>query len=148
MKRRLAIMFTDIVDSTRQLVELGDQAWLVLLRWHNALLRSSFEAYAGREVSDTGDGFFAVFEHPLSALQCALHIQEQLAAGRSRQGHGVHVRIGIQWVDVLETCDDLSAAACTRRHESTRWRRPTRFSSASPPSTPPANGFRSRTPEP
>jgi class 3 adenylate cyclase len=106
VKRRLAIMFTDIVDSTRQLVELGDQAWLVLLRWHNALLRSSFEAYAGREVNETGDGFFAVFEHPLAALQCAQHIQEQLAAGRSRHGHGVHVRIGIQWVDVLETCDN------------------------------------------
>lgn len=106
MQRRLAIMFTDIVDSTRLLVELGDQAWLVLLRWHNAVLRSSFETHLGHEVSETGDGFLAVFEHPLSALRCALHIQEELAAGRSTHGYGIHVRIGIQWVDVLETCDN------------------------------------------
>lgn len=106
MQRRLAIMFTDIVESTPMLVELGDQAWFVLLRWHNALLRSSFSSHAGREVSETGDGFLAVFEHPLSALRCALHIQEQLATGRSRHGYGIHVRIGIQWVNVLETRDN------------------------------------------
>jgi class 3 adenylate cyclase len=106
VQRRLAIMFTDIVDSTPLLVELGDEAWLVLLRWHNAVLRSSFRTHLGREVSETGDGFLAVFEHALSALRCALHIQEQLAAGRSNHGYGIHVRIGIQWVDVLETCDN------------------------------------------
>ena len=106
VQRRLAIMFTDIVDSTPLLVELGDQAWLLLLRWHNAVLRSSFRSHLGREVTETGDGFLAVFEHPLSALRCALHIQEELAEGRSRHGYAIHVRIGIQWVDVLETCDN------------------------------------------
>jgi class 3 adenylate cyclase len=99
-------MFTDIVDSTALLVDLGDEAWLTLLRWHNALVRSAFLAHAGREVNATGDGFFAVFERSASALRCAFDIQEMLATERRRHGFGVHVRIGIQWVDVLETRDN------------------------------------------
>jgi len=99
-------MFTDIVNSTPLLVEVGDETWLTLLRWHNAVLRSSFRAHGGHEVNETGDGFFVVFERPLAALECAIDIQEQLAAGRSRHRYGVHVRIGIQWVDVLETRDN------------------------------------------
>jgi class 3 adenylate cyclase len=96
-------MFTDIVDSTPLLVEAGDEGWLAILLWHNALLRAAFRTHAGREVKDTGDGFFVVFERPLPALRCALRIQEELAAGRGRHGYAVHVRIGIQWVEVLET---------------------------------------------
>lgn len=106
VQRRLAIMFTDIVESTPLLVRLGDEAWLALLRRHDAMLRASFEMHGGHEVNHTGDGFFAVFDDPLSALRCALDIQEQLAAARSRRRDGVHVRIGIQWVDVLETDDN------------------------------------------
>ena len=101
----MAIMFTDIVNSTPLLVALGDEAWLALLSWHNKLLRDSFESHCGREVSDRGDGFFVVFERPLAALECAVEVQEKLAAGRHRHGYGVHVRIGVQWVDVLETSD-------------------------------------------
>ena len=100
---RLAIMFTDIVNSTTLLVELGDETWLRLLRWHDAVLRSCFRTHDGHEVSQTGDGFFTVFEQPLAALQCALDVQRRLADGRNTDGYGVHVRIGIQWVDVLET---------------------------------------------
>jgi class 3 adenylate cyclase len=101
-RRRLALMFTDIVDSTAVLVELGDETWLALLRWHDAVLRSCFRAHAGYESNQAGDGFFTVFERPAEALQCALDIQRQLAEGRHAHGFALHVRIGIQWVDVLE----------------------------------------------
>jgi len=104
--RRLAIMFTDIVGSTDLVLTLGDEAWLTLLRWHNAVLRSCFVTHGGREVNELGDGFLAVFECPLAALHCALKIQEQLAVGREHHRCGIHVRIGVQWVDVLETSDD------------------------------------------
>jgi adenylate cyclase len=100
---RLAIMFTDIVNSTTLLVALGDETWLRLLRWHDAVLRSCFRTHDGHEVNQTGDGFFTVFEQPLAALQCALDVQRRLADGRNTDGYGVHVRIGIQWVDVIAT---------------------------------------------
>ena len=96
-------MFTDVVDSTAHIVDIGDERWLALLAWHNDLLRASFAAHQGREVNALGDGFLVVFADPRRALQCALHIQEQLAGTRSDRGREIRVRIGIQWADVLET---------------------------------------------
>jgi class 3 adenylate cyclase len=36
------------------------------------VLRSCFRTHDGREVNQTGDGFFTVFEQPLAALQCSV----------------------------------------------------------------------------
>src|SRR5262249_40178851 len=51
-------MFTDIVGSTQLVEALGDEAWEVLLRWHDDTLRSMFASHQGEEVTATGDGFF------------------------------------------------------------------------------------------
>jgi class 3 adenylate cyclase len=102
-RRRLAIMVTDIVESTPLLVELGDDDWLTVLRWHDHMLRAAFAATGGREINHMGDGFCVVFEHPLSALECAVLIQQRLAVGRRARDIELHVRIGIQWADVLDT---------------------------------------------
>lgn len=96
-------MVTDIVESTPLLVELGDDHWLALLRWHDEILRAAFAATGGREINHMGDGFCVVFEHPLAALECAVRIQQRLAAGRRARHIELHVRIGIQWADVLDT---------------------------------------------
>ena len=110
-------MVTDIVESTPLLVELGDDDWLAVLRWHDAMLRAAFAATGGREINHMGDGFCVVFEHPLAALECAVLIQRQLAAGRRASDIDLHVRIGIQWADVLDT-----GGTCVGRgvHEASR----------------------------
>jgi class 3 adenylate cyclase len=102
-RRRLAIMVTDIVESTPLLVELGDDDWLTVLRWHDHILRAAFAATGGREINHMGDGFCVVFERPLAALECAVLIQQRLAVARRARDIEVHVRIGIQWADVLDT---------------------------------------------
>jgi class 3 adenylate cyclase len=104
-RRRLALMFTDIVDSTKRLVEVGDERWVSLLSWHNDLLRAAFAAHQGREVNQQGDGFLVVFEDPSRALQCGRCIQSRLAGGSPGGDRGIRVRIGIQWADVLESGD-------------------------------------------
>jgi len=96
-------MFTDIVESTSLLVQLGDDGWLQLLRWHDALLRSAFRANRGREVCQAGDGFFAVFDEPRTAIECGLRIQRELDAGRASLGCDLHVRVGVHWAEVLES---------------------------------------------
>ncbi|WP_229175860.1 alpha/beta fold hydrolase [Bradyrhizobium ivorense] len=58
------ILFTDIVGSTRQVVERGDRAWADLLAAHNDAVRSELAVYRGREVNNTGDGFVAIFDGP------------------------------------------------------------------------------------
>ena len=65
------VLFTDIVDSTRQAAALGDRAWRARLENHDAIVRQELRRYGGREVNTTGDGFFAAFGSPTQAVRCA-----------------------------------------------------------------------------
>ena len=83
------ILFTDIVGSTRQLVERGDRAWADLLAAHNNAVRSELALYRGREVNNTGDGFVAIFDGPARSIRCAQAIRDAL------RPIGVDVRMGL-----------------------------------------------------
>jgi class 3 adenylate cyclase len=88
-------MFTDIVGSTNLLELLGDDAWQLLLRWHDETLRGLFGAFEGEEVVATGDGFFVGFDSPDAALACAVAIQRSLLEHRQKNGFAPQVRIGV-----------------------------------------------------
>ncbi len=95
-------MFTDIVKSTSLVEALGDEAWEMLLRWHNETLRSLFATHHGEEVDAAGDGFFVSFESPEAALGCAVAIQRKLAEHRRAHGFAPQVRIGIHASDATQ----------------------------------------------
>jgi class 3 adenylate cyclase len=84
-------MFTDIVDSTKELERLGDERWARILRWHDATLRAVFTANEGEVVEHTGDGFFVAFDDPRNAVDAAVAIQRAVEA----DGRVAGVRIGI-----------------------------------------------------
>lgn len=65
------VLFTDIVDSTARAAELGDRAWRELLERHHALVRRRLAEFRGEEVDTAGDGFFAIFDGPGRAIECA-----------------------------------------------------------------------------
>jgi class 3 adenylate cyclase/dienelactone hydrolase len=65
------VLFTDIVDSTMRMSELGDAGWRELLERHHAVVRSQLARSRGREVDTAGDGFFAAFDGPARAVRCA-----------------------------------------------------------------------------
>jgi class 3 adenylate cyclase len=80
LDRQLAtILFTDIVDSTRLAAERGDSAWRALLSAHDDVVRRQLQAYRGREIETTGDGFLATFDGPARAVTCAARVVEGLA---------------------------------------------------------------------
>ncbi|MDQ3827322.1 MAG: hypothetical protein M3325_16965 [Actinomycetota bacterium] len=54
----MTVLFTDIVGSTKRVVELGDQRWRDVLVAHAAAVRREITRFGGREVKTTGDGFF------------------------------------------------------------------------------------------
>jgi len=83
------VLFTDIVDSTAKLAELGDRRWKELLREHHALVRRQLLRYSGREVDTAGDGVFGSFDGPARAIRCACAISE--AVGEL----GLEVRAGL-----------------------------------------------------
>src|SRR6266508_1360286 len=95
-------MFTDIVGSTQLVEALGDEAWEVLLRWHDDTLRSLFAAHQGEEVVATGDGFFVGVDSPEAALACAVAIQRTLAEHRTQHGFAPQVRIGVHKSDATQ----------------------------------------------
>jgi class 3 adenylate cyclase/dihydrofolate reductase len=65
------VLFTDIVGSTAQAAELGDQRWRRLLDRHDEAARAEVDRFRGRFVKGTGDGILATFDAPTRALRCA-----------------------------------------------------------------------------
>ena len=73
LERVLAtVLFTDIVDSTRCAVELGDLRWRHVLDSHDQLAHQIVGRHRGNLVKNTGDGILATFDGPGRAVHCAL----------------------------------------------------------------------------
>jgi class 3 adenylate cyclase len=105
----VTMMFTDIEGSTVRLASMGDEAWLAVLRRHDAILRSMFDSYDGELFVGTGDGFFVGFRDVDNALSCAIAIQGALDE--------VRVRIGIHFAEVSRDAGGLSGRGV---HETAR----------------------------
>src|SRR5207249_1863946 len=89
----LAIVFTDIVDSTQLAVELGDGTMVAVRRAHFAQSAQLIALHGGRHVKGLGYGDLAVFSNAEAAINYALglhaHPGHQLLLSRVR--FGIHV---------------------------------------------------------
>jgi adenylate cyclase len=104
----LAILFSDIEDSTAQNERIGDRAWLKVLAAHDAVVRGQVELHDGHVVKSQGDGFMIVFAQPEEAVRGAIGIQRALAAGKRRlRRNPVRVRIGIHTGKAVAKDGDL-----------------------------------------
>ena len=72
------ILITDIVDSTKVALKLGDKKWIELLETHGEIVNNSAHHYHGEIIKDTGDGFVMTFESASSALECAQNLVQKL----------------------------------------------------------------------
>jgi class 3 adenylate cyclase len=104
---KVVVMFTDVVDSTRLTMVIGDEDWMRVRARYRDLLRASYQGYRGTEVSSQGDGFLARFERPGDAVQCAIDIQHKLEDQRQQVGFAPAVRIGINTGDAIEEEGDV-----------------------------------------
>lgn len=100
------ILFTDIVDSTRHAVRLGDREWTRRLHEHYELVRDKLKEWGGVEVDTAGDGFLATFGSPVKAIRCGLEIIRG-----SRDRHGIEVRAGVHTGECERVGDKLSGVA-------------------------------------
>jgi class 3 adenylate cyclase len=99
------VMFTDIVDSTRQAEAAGDRQWRTTLEAHHAAVRSQLRRYRGREVKTTGDGFLALFDGPARAVRCAQEIVHAV------QPLDLEIRAGVHTGEVEMMGDDIGGIA-------------------------------------
>jgi class 3 adenylate cyclase len=90
----VTLMFTDIEGSTALTQQLGDAAWVALLRTHNAIVEEQVRAHGGRVVKNRGDGYMAAFPNPNAAIEAALAIQEKLKNWGLGTGDWVKPSIG------------------------------------------------------
>src|SRR5207253_9454783 len=84
------VLFTDIVGSTARAAEVGDAAWRDLLARHHTLVRGELVRFRGEELDTSGDGFFAVFDGPGRAIECACAIRESVRSLDLEIRAGVH----------------------------------------------------------
>jgi class 3 adenylate cyclase len=104
----MTIVFSDIEQSTRRAVELGDEQWLELLGFHNALIRRHVERHGGYEVKSQGDGFMLAFPSARAALLCAIDVMRALEAhGKSRPTDALRVRVGMHTGEAIIEDGDL-----------------------------------------
>jgi class 3 adenylate cyclase len=85
------VLFTDIVESTKRAVDLGDRAWRTLLDAHEELARREVDAHGGVIADFTGDGLVATFDGPARAVRCALALRDHVHALGVRIRAGVHI---------------------------------------------------------
>ena len=100
-----AIMFTDIEGSTVLAEQLGDRAWLDVLRAHNTIVRDAVAANRGREVKHEGDGFMLAFGDAADAVAAAVAIQRAFAARTAEPQ--LRVRIGVHAGSVISEEGDF-----------------------------------------
>ncbi len=99
------VLFTDIVDSTKQAAAMGDRSWQSLRQAHDLMARSHIQRFRGREIKSTGDGFLAIFDGPARAVRCALGIVQAVSP------LGIAVRAGLHTGEIELSDSDVSGVA-------------------------------------
>ena len=84
------VLFTDLVGSTGQAIEMGDRRWRELLEVHNHTSARQIERHRGRLVKSIGDGVLAVFDAPGRAVRCAQAIMDDIHQLGCEASAGLH----------------------------------------------------------
>lgn len=84
-------LHTDIVASTATAsARPGQDGWKVMFEQHHAIAREELRRHGGVEVDTAGDGFYATFDMPSRAIDCAFAIRDRI-----RAEVGIEIRAGV-----------------------------------------------------
>ena len=89
----VALLFTDLVNSTVHLRQAGDDAGQHLFRAHHKLPADAIGTCGGEELQWLGAGMLAAFSSSADAVRCAIQIQQ--TAGKPASHARFEIRIGI-----------------------------------------------------
>jgi class 3 adenylate cyclase len=100
-RQLLTLVFTDVVESTPAIVEMGDDAWRQTLDFLEDATTNRVVGAGGRVVKQTGDGHLLAFTRPSDALEVTV------ALLRDARTLGVPLRVGVHIgeVEQLESGD-------------------------------------------
>ena len=100
------VMFTDVADSTRLRVRIGDDRFDEFRREHDRIITATVERCGGRVVKFTGDGVMAIFASATNALDAAVGCQAEVQRLRGRPP-GKLLRVGLSIGDVAIDDSDV-----------------------------------------
>ena len=99
------VLYTDIVDSTRLLSEMGDARWNGVLDTHDTLANQLVRQNGGHYIKSTGDGLLATFDGPGRGIRFATSFREQL------HPMDLSIRSGIHTGEIEVRSGDVSGMA-------------------------------------
>ena len=108
-RRLVAILAADVVGYSR-LMELDEAGTLAALKARRReVLRPLVDRYHGRIFKITGDGVLIEFASAVNAVQCAVDLQQGMAAANGDEPEDRHIvlRIGVNLGDVMVEGGDL-----------------------------------------
>jgi adenylate cyclase len=105
---RVAILFSDIEDSTVLNDQLGDAQWVKVLASHNRLVEEAVRIHGGHIIKSQGDGFMIAFGTAAEAVRGALELRRAIDLGDRRlKKQPVRVRVGVHVGTAIEKNGDL-----------------------------------------
>jgi class 3 adenylate cyclase len=94
--RRMALLFTDLKDSTALYDAVGDASAYHLVRAHFAYLAAIVRAHGGAIVKTIGDAILAAFLDPAAALAAAIEMQREVGRfNAAQEGRGIVLKVGL-----------------------------------------------------
>jgi class 3 adenylate cyclase len=101
----VAVLFSDLVESTSRASALGDTRWKRVLDRHDKVVRSCVARRGGTVIKTTGDGVVATLDSTVGAVRAAQELRAALG------DEGLEVRVGINVGDVYRRDEDVSGLA-------------------------------------
>jgi adenylate cyclase len=121
----MAVVFTDIVGSTKLTQDHGDAAMQKIVRAHNKIVRDELRNFAGVEVKHTGDGIMASFKNVGNSVGASLEMMKNIDVfNGSERDIKLQIRIGInagspiqEDGDLFGTTVQISARLCDKAED-------------------------------
>jgi len=99
------VLFVDVVGSTEQVTERGDNSWRVALDRFERAVHGSLSLYGATLEDTAGDGILATFDGPARGIRGALHIRDELRRS------GLEVRAGLHAGEIVRRSDHIAGIA-------------------------------------
>jgi len=107
--KKIAVLFTDIVGSTRFFKSYGNIAGRKMLQQHEDIVSKAITEFGGTVVKNIGDSILAFFATPQEATKVAIRIQKEFNRDNKQKNaeHEIHVRIGIHFGEGIVEDKDI-----------------------------------------
>jgi class 3 adenylate cyclase/tetratricopeptide (TPR) repeat protein len=102
----VAVLFTDMVDSTALASSLAPDVADELRREHFSILRQAVAEAGGTEVKNLGDGLMVVFASTSAALSCAVGMQQGIERDSRAREQSIGLRVGLSVGEVASEDND------------------------------------------